>query len=158
MKELTQPTLTIDSKTVLIEGERNLLELVRKAEIDLPTFAPFALFDPALGMTTILPDMDFSKPGSVDAAHLVALMEKHGVTNMFGSPAVLNRLVELGKPLPRTLRRVLSAGAPMRPVVLDGGKERHRLAVYASCRRCKSVSLIRRLPSEPCAGGRCPRP
>ncbi len=38
MKELTQPTLTIDGKTVLIEGERNLLELVRKAEIDLPTF------------------------------------------------------------------------------------------------------------------------
>jgi NADH-quinone oxidoreductase subunit G len=38
VKELTQPTLTIDGKTVLIEGERNLLELVRKAEIDLPTF------------------------------------------------------------------------------------------------------------------------
>lgn len=38
MKELTQPTLTIDGRTVAIEGERNLLELVRKAEIDLPTF------------------------------------------------------------------------------------------------------------------------
>jgi NADH-quinone oxidoreductase subunit G len=38
VKELTQPTLTIDGKAVLIEGERNLLELVRKAEIDLPTF------------------------------------------------------------------------------------------------------------------------
>jgi len=38
VKELTQPTLTIDGKKVLIEGERNLLELVRKAEIDLPTF------------------------------------------------------------------------------------------------------------------------
>jgi NADH-quinone oxidoreductase subunit G len=33
-----QPTLTIDGRTVAIEGERNLLELVRKAEIDLPTF------------------------------------------------------------------------------------------------------------------------
>jgi NADH-quinone oxidoreductase subunit G len=30
--------LTIDGRTVAIEGERNLLELVRKAEIDLPTF------------------------------------------------------------------------------------------------------------------------
>jgi NADH-quinone oxidoreductase subunit G len=38
VNKLTQPTLTIDGKTVLIEGERNLLELVRKAEIDLPTF------------------------------------------------------------------------------------------------------------------------
>lgn len=32
------PTVTIDSLTVPIEGERNLLELVRKAKIDLPTF------------------------------------------------------------------------------------------------------------------------
>jgi NADH-quinone oxidoreductase subunit G len=38
MNTLTQPTLTIDGRTVAIEGERNLLELIRKAEIDLPTF------------------------------------------------------------------------------------------------------------------------
>jgi NADH-quinone oxidoreductase subunit G len=38
MNKLTQPTLTIDGRSVAIEGERNLLELVRKAEIDLPTF------------------------------------------------------------------------------------------------------------------------
>jgi len=38
MNKVTQPTLTIDGRTVAIEGERNLLELVRKANIDLPTF------------------------------------------------------------------------------------------------------------------------
>ena len=38
MTPVTQPTLTIDGNTVAIEGERNLLELVRKANIDLPTF------------------------------------------------------------------------------------------------------------------------
>ncbi|HVT88596.1 MAG TPA: [FeFe] hydrogenase, group A [Tepidisphaeraceae bacterium] len=31
-------TLTIDGLTVAIDGERNLLELIRKADIDLPTF------------------------------------------------------------------------------------------------------------------------
>jgi acyl-CoA synthetase (AMP-forming)/AMP-acid ligase II len=31
-------------------------------EIDLPTFPLFALFDPALGMTAIIPDMDPTKP------------------------------------------------------------------------------------------------
>ena len=31
-------TVTIDNMTVPIDGERNLLELVRKAKIDLPTF------------------------------------------------------------------------------------------------------------------------
>ena len=38
MYTLNQPALTIDGKAVAIEGERNLLELVRKANIDLPTF------------------------------------------------------------------------------------------------------------------------
>lgn len=38
MNKSTQPTLTIDGRPVAIEGERNLLELVRKANIDLPTF------------------------------------------------------------------------------------------------------------------------
>ncbi len=38
MNKSIQPTLTIDGRTVAIEGERNLLELVRKANIDLPTF------------------------------------------------------------------------------------------------------------------------
>ncbi|MFA7283616.1 MAG: 2Fe-2S iron-sulfur cluster-binding protein, partial [Candidatus Omnitrophota bacterium] len=36
MKE--EAYVTIDNKRVPIEGERNLLELVRKAKIDLPTF------------------------------------------------------------------------------------------------------------------------
>ena len=38
MNQATQPSLTIDGRLVAIEGERNLLELVRKANIDLPTF------------------------------------------------------------------------------------------------------------------------
>ena len=35
---VSDSTLTIDGKIVAIQGERNLLELVRKANIDLPTF------------------------------------------------------------------------------------------------------------------------
>ena len=34
----TNQTVTIDHKTVPIEGERNLLELIRKAGIEIPTF------------------------------------------------------------------------------------------------------------------------
>jgi acyl-CoA synthetase (AMP-forming)/AMP-acid ligase II len=30
--------------------------------VDLPTFPPFALFDPALGLTSIIPDMDPTNP------------------------------------------------------------------------------------------------
>jgi NADH-quinone oxidoreductase subunit G len=35
---LTENTLTIDGREIAINGERNLLELIRKADIDLPTF------------------------------------------------------------------------------------------------------------------------
>ena len=38
MNKPTQATVTIDGRIVPIDGERNLLELIRKAEIDLPTF------------------------------------------------------------------------------------------------------------------------
>ncbi|MEE2827711.1 MAG: AMP-binding protein, partial [Myxococcota bacterium] len=91
-------------------------------EIDLPTFPLFALFDPALGMTAVIPDMDARKPGSADPAKLVDAIEAHGCTNMFGSPALLRNLgrygLEQGVRLP-SLRRVLSAGAPARLDVLE---------------------------------------
>ena len=38
MTRNTQETVVIDGKAVPIEGERNLLELIRKVGIDLPTF------------------------------------------------------------------------------------------------------------------------
>ena len=38
MTAIPQPVLNIDGRDVVIAGERNLLELIRKAEIDLPTF------------------------------------------------------------------------------------------------------------------------
>ncbi|HEX4383084.1 MAG TPA: fatty acid CoA ligase family protein [Myxococcales bacterium] len=86
-------------------------------EIDLPTFAPFALFDPALGMSTVVPQMDFSRPARVDPARLVAAIRQEKVTNMFCSPAVLDRLARFGARLP-SLRRVICAGAPVQRKVL----------------------------------------
>jgi len=38
MDKLTQLMLTMDKRPVAIQGERNMLKLVRKADIDLPTF------------------------------------------------------------------------------------------------------------------------
>jgi len=104
------------------------VELMREAfgmqpgEVDLPTFPPFALFDPALGMTTVVPRMDFTRPANADPAMLVSLIEHYGVTNLFGSPALMNTL---GRYLDRQairlpgIRRALSAGAPVSPVVIE---------------------------------------
>jgi len=78
--------------------------------IDLPTFPPFALFDPALGLTSIIPDMDPTRPAGADPRRLVAAIERFGVTQLFGSPALMRVLADHGAPLP-TLRCVTSAGA-----------------------------------------------
>ncbi|MFU8768364.1 MAG: fatty acid CoA ligase family protein [Desulfotignum sp.] len=87
-------------------------------EIDLPTFPLFALFDPALGMTAVIPDMDPTKPAKADPEKIIEAIENHGITNMFASPALLNRVGIYGKErdiqLP-SLRRVVSAGAPVSP-------------------------------------------
>ncbi len=87
-------------------------------EIDLPTFPLFALFDPALGMTAVIPEMDPTRPAQVNPQKIIEAVVNHGVTNMFASPALLHRVGRYGKKnaikLP-SLKRVISAGAPASP-------------------------------------------
>lgn len=68
---------------------------IEPGEIDLCTFPLFALFGPALGMTCVIPDMDSTRPAQIDPRKAVAQIRQFGVTNLFGSPAVIRRLSEL---------------------------------------------------------------
>ncbi|RYZ70532.1 MAG: peptide synthase, partial [Lysobacteraceae bacterium] len=86
--------------------------------VDLPTFPPFALFDPALALTSIIPDMDPTRPASADPRKLHAAIARFGVTQLFGSPALMRVLAEHGAQLPG-VRRVTSAGAPVPPEVVE---------------------------------------
>ena len=89
---------------------------IQPGEVDLPTFPLFALFGPALGMAAVIPEMDPTRPAQVDPVKLIEAIQRFEVTNMFGSPAVINRLGRHGEAhgvkLP-TLRRAISAGAPV---------------------------------------------
>jgi acyl-CoA synthetase (AMP-forming)/AMP-acid ligase II len=97
---------------------------IESGEVDLCTFPLFALFGPALGMTCVIPDMNASRPATLDPRKAVAQIRQFGVTNLFGSPAVIRRLADWsaavpaarpeasGTPALQTLRRVISAGAP----------------------------------------------
>ena len=98
-----------------VESIREMFQ-IEPGDVDLPTFPLFALFDPALGMTTIIPDMDPTRPAKADPKKLIAAMERFKVTTMFGSPALLNtlgRYAEAHQVKVPTLKRVLSAGAPV---------------------------------------------
>jgi olefin beta-lactone synthetase len=91
-------------------------------EIDLPTFPLFALFDPALGMTAVIPDMDPTQPARVDPTRIIGAIEDHGVTNMFASPALLDRVGRYGEEHGirlSSLKRVISAGAPTLPANVE---------------------------------------
>jgi olefin beta-lactone synthetase len=80
--------------------------------VDLPTFPPFALFDPALGLTSVIPDMDPTRPARADPRKLHDVIARFGVTRLFGSPALMRVLADFGQPLP-TVTGVTSAGAPV---------------------------------------------
>ncbi|MEO8743601.1 MAG: olefin beta-lactone synthetase [Lysobacteraceae bacterium] len=90
--------------------------------IDLPTFPPFALFDPALGLTSIIPDMDPTRPARADPKKLHDAIARFGVTQLFGSPALVDVLARFGAKL-STIRRVTSAGAPVPPDVVGKMRE-----------------------------------
>ena len=76
---------------------------IEPGEIDLCTFPLFALFGPALGMTCVIPDMNASRPAQIDPHKAVAQIKQFGVTNMFGSPAVIRRLGEMAGAEPNPL-------------------------------------------------------
>jgi acyl-coenzyme A synthetase/AMP-(fatty) acid ligase len=95
---------------------------IKPGEMDLATFPLFALFGPALGMTAIIPHMDASRPAQADPRRIFQAIEDFGPTNMFASPALINKLGRYGEKhglrLP-SLQRVISAGAPASPASLE---------------------------------------
>ena len=67
-------------------------------------------------MTTVIPTMNFTRPGFVNPHNIIDPIMQFGITNMFGSPALIDRVgrhgVEHRVTLP-TLKRGISAGAPV---------------------------------------------
>ncbi|MBK8205650.1 MAG: AMP-binding protein [Planctomycetes bacterium] len=100
---------------------------IKPGEIDVACFALFALFSVAMGVTVVLPDMDFSRPGSADPARIVAAIRDNNATMSFASPAVWRNvgpyLLDHDLRLP-TLKRVLIAGAAVPYQTLAQLKER----------------------------------
>ncbi|MEX2026841.1 MAG: fatty acid CoA ligase family protein, partial [Pirellulaceae bacterium] len=95
---------------------------IQPGEIDLPGFPLFALFNCAMGVTTVIPEMDATRPAKVNPQNIIEHIRDWNVTQAFGSPALWNvvgRYCEENRIKLPTLRRVLSAGAPVPPHVLS---------------------------------------
>lgn len=89
-------------------------------------FAPFALLGPAIGATSVTPDMSVIKPATLTAQAVAEAAAAGKATMFFGSPAALRNVVATASALKpeqrqalQRIRLVLSAGAPVHPDVLD---------------------------------------
>ena len=90
--------------------------------VDLACFPLFGLFNAALGLTTVIPDMDATRPARADPAKIVQAVRDWQVTQSFGSPAVWHRVgpyCQQQRIVLESLRHVYSAGAPIPPRVMQ---------------------------------------
>lgn len=106
---------------------------IRPGDVNLPTFPPFALFDPALGMTSVIPCMDPTRPAKAKPDLLLQSIERFEVNTVFGSPAllrVLARYTDENSVSLASIKRIISAGAAvpidvmrrLEPALPDGAR------------------------------------
>ncbi|MCG2622337.1 alpha/beta fold hydrolase [Arthrobacter sp. I2-34] len=103
MRDTLKQTYELQAGTALVAG-----------------FAPFALLGPALGATSVTPDMDVTAPRTLTAAALADAAAVVGATAVFASPAALANVLATAEALDRPQRDalaqvelLLSAGAPI---------------------------------------------
>jgi acyl-coenzyme A synthetase/AMP-(fatty) acid ligase len=99
-------------------------------------FAPFAIYGPALGVASCVPDVDVTAPGTLTAAALADAAAAVEATVVFASPAALRNVVATaagldtpGREALSRVRLLMSAGAP---VPVDLLREVSRLLPAAS--------------------------
>ena len=82
-------------------------------DVDMSIFPLFALFAICMGMKTVIPDMDTSKPMKADPERICRVINDQCVSFSFGSPTFWNKMadycIETKTKLP-TLRALLMAG------------------------------------------------
>lgn len=93
-------------------------------------FAPFALLGPALGIGSVVPDIDVTAPGTLTASALAQAAAAIQATVVFASPAALRRVASTGARLTANeqsalgeVRLLVSAGAPVPASLLHSMRE-----------------------------------
>ncbi|MBY0518242.1 MAG: AMP-binding protein, partial [Bacteriovoracaceae bacterium] len=88
-----------------------------ESHVDMPGFPLFALFTLAMGMTSVIPDMDPTKPAQCDPAKLTRTLIDKKITFAAGSPAIWERVGKFCQQNKITLphlQHVVMFGAPVK--------------------------------------------
>lgn len=91
-------------------------------EVDLTTLPIFGLFNPALGITSVLPDIDPRRPAQADPAKLVRSLLDYDVTTAFASPVIGKKVANECQNFRTSLnkiKRFFLAGAPVPPSLAE---------------------------------------
>ena len=89
---------------------------IEPGEVDFPLLPIFALFNPALGMCTVVPEINSRKPSNFNPGTIVNSINFNNVTNSFGAPTLWEKILnycEQNNCILPTLKRVIIAGAPV---------------------------------------------
>lgn len=112
--------------------------------IDLMTMPIVALANLASGVTTVIPSVDVRRPGSIDAVRLAADIDRSAANSIVASPAMLERLIQIDvRKQVRTLRRIVSGGAPVMPPLMED--------LYALAPQAEIVAMYGSTEAEPIA-------
>jgi acyl-coenzyme A synthetase/AMP-(fatty) acid ligase/pimeloyl-ACP methyl ester carboxylesterase len=106
-----------------LQAQRDALARAFEIEGDdrfVAAFAPFALYGPAWGIPSVVPDMKVTAPGTLRAVALAEAAAAIGGSVVFASPAALANVIATAGDLTSrhrealsNVRRLLSAGAPV---------------------------------------------
>jgi acyl-CoA synthetase (AMP-forming)/AMP-acid ligase II len=115
-----QPKAALRTHGFLLAQHQALASSIglRPGVLDLTTLPIFVLANLASGVTSVLPDTDLRRPGAIDAQPVLAQIDRHRITTIGASPALVARLVaecsrtskQLGG-----LEHVYMGGAPVFP-------------------------------------------
>ncbi len=118
-----QPKAAVRSHGFLLAQHRALehsLEL-KAGELDVSTLPIFVLANLASGVTSLIPDADLRKPGSIKAEPVIRQMLELKPDRLSASPAFIERLVDFSQQenliLP-SLSKIYTGGAPVFPTAL----------------------------------------
>jgi len=90
------------------------------ADVLVAAFAPWAVLGPLLGISSVIPEMDASRPGSLTAQALTEAMEHAGGTVMWMSPAALRSVLRGASVGSEARARLARAGGSLRLLLLAG--------------------------------------
>ncbi len=112
-------------RTLIIEKYK-----ITSSDCLVAAFAPFAVYGPSMGVTSIVPDMDVTAPGTLTAVALGDAVVAGSATLVFASPAALGNVIKTSGALTEAhkgafsnVRVLLSAGAPIRPSMLRSASD-----------------------------------